>query len=62
MLKIQDAWLLAQVLHDGPHDTETLPIGVANEFPGRVPAKKVFGLHLSKTIYVHANNQYMTHE
>jgi hypothetical protein len=40
MLKIQDAWLLAQVLHDGPHDAETLPIGVANEFPGRVHAKK----------------------
>jgi len=39
MLKIQDAWLLAQVLHDGPHDAETLPIGIANEFPGRVPAK-----------------------
>jgi hypothetical protein len=40
MPKIQDVWLLAQVLHDRPHDAETLPIGVANKLPGRVPTKK----------------------
>jgi hypothetical protein len=40
MPKTQDDRLLAQVLHDGPHHAETLPTGVANEFPGRVPAKK----------------------
>ena len=39
MPKIQDDRLLAQVLHNGPHDAETLPTGVANEFPRRVPAK-----------------------
>ena len=49
MPKTQDDRLLAQVLHDGPHHAETLLTGVANEFSGRVPAKKVFGLHLSKT-------------
>ena len=30
--------------------------------PRKSTCKKVFSLHLSKTIYVHANNQYMTHE
>ena len=50
MLKIQDAWLLAQVLHDGPHDAETLPIGVANEFPGRVPAKKFWSAFVKNYI------------